>query len=118
MNNLDCRRASARHKLNHWETIADNLSEAGWSWAVSQRLILAGKRSGLQTHIAATERDSSSVPTKSSPRFSTSNIRCRSVSNGRGLHARLDNQCLSRTLKRIGNSNFRLSNTVYLFTLR
>src|SRR2546430_1332986 len=29
-----------------------NLSKAGWSWAVSQRLIPTGERSGLQTHIA------------------------------------------------------------------
>src|SRR6476659_8986720 len=33
------------------EIIADNLSKAGWSWAASQRLILAGERSGLLTHI-------------------------------------------------------------------
>jgi hypothetical protein len=50
--------------------------------------------------------------------FSNSNVRCRRVSNGRGLHARLDKRCVSRTPKRIGKSNFRLSDTVYLFTLR
>jgi hypothetical protein len=29
------------------EIIADNLSNAGWSWAVFQRLIPTGERSGL-----------------------------------------------------------------------
>ena len=33
-------------------------------------------------------------------------------------HTADGNRCASRTLKRIGNSNFRLSNTVYSFTLR
>jgi hypothetical protein len=50
--------------------------------------------------------------------FSNSNVRCRRVSNGRDLHARLDKRCVSRTPKRIGKSNFRLSDTVYLFMLR
>jgi hypothetical protein len=42
-------------RLKYWEIIADNLSKAGWSWAASQRLISAGERSGLLTHIATTE---------------------------------------------------------------
>jgi hypothetical protein len=41
--------------VKYWEIIAHNLSKAGWSWAVSQRLIPAGERSGLQTRNAATE---------------------------------------------------------------
>jgi hypothetical protein len=41
--------------MKYWEIIGDNLSKAGWSWAVSERLILAGERSGLLTHIATTE---------------------------------------------------------------
>jgi hypothetical protein len=41
--------------MKYWEIIADNLSKAGWSWGgVSQRLIPAGERSGLLTHIATT----------------------------------------------------------------
>jgi hypothetical protein len=38
-----------------WEIIADNLSKAGFSWSVFQRLIPTGELSGLQTRIAATE---------------------------------------------------------------
>jgi hypothetical protein len=38
----------------YWENVADNLSEAGWSWGASQRLISTGGRSGLQTHVAVT----------------------------------------------------------------
>jgi hypothetical protein len=45
--------------------IADNLSKAGWSWAASQPLILAGERSGLRTHIAMTESVSLSGRMKS-----------------------------------------------------
>jgi hypothetical protein len=41
--------------MKYWEIIAHNLSKAGWSWVVSQRLIPTGERSGLQTHIATTE---------------------------------------------------------------
>jgi hypothetical protein len=41
--------------MKFWGIIADNLSKAGWSWGWSQRLIPTGERSGLQTHIAATE---------------------------------------------------------------
>jgi hypothetical protein len=33
--------------MNYWEIIADNLSKAGWSWAVSQRLISTGGQSLL-----------------------------------------------------------------------
>jgi hypothetical protein len=45
----------------YWEIIADNLSKAGWSWAVLQRSIPTGERSGLLTHIAATESGSLSA---------------------------------------------------------
>jgi len=38
-----------------WEITADNLSNARWSWAASQRLIPTGERSGLLTRTAATE---------------------------------------------------------------
>jgi hypothetical protein len=41
--------------MNFGEMIADNLTKAGWSWAVSQRLIPMGEQSGLLTHTAATE---------------------------------------------------------------
>jgi hypothetical protein len=41
--------------MRPWEIIADNLSKVGWSWAVSQRSIPAGKRSGLQTRMVVTE---------------------------------------------------------------
>ena len=41
--------------LKYWETIADNLIKAGSVGVASQRLILTGERSGLQTHIATTE---------------------------------------------------------------
>jgi hypothetical protein len=41
--------------MEYWEIIADNLSKAGWSWAVSQRLIPTGERSGLLMHIATPE---------------------------------------------------------------
>jgi len=33
--------------VKYWEIIADNLSKAGWSWAASQRWILAGERSSF-----------------------------------------------------------------------
>jgi len=42
-------------RVKYWEIIADSLSKAAWSWAVSQRLIPTGERSGLLTPIAATE---------------------------------------------------------------
>jgi hypothetical protein len=38
--------------MKYWEIIADNLSKAGWSWAVYRRLIPTGARSGLLTRIA------------------------------------------------------------------
>jgi hypothetical protein len=47
------------------EIIADNLGKAGWSWAVSQRLIPTGERSLLQTRIATTESVSLCVRMKS-----------------------------------------------------
>jgi hypothetical protein len=49
----------------YWETIADKLSKAGWSWGWSQRLIPTGDRSGLLTHTATAERDLSLVAMKS-----------------------------------------------------
>ncbi len=33
--------------MKYWEIVADNLSKAGWSWAVYRRLIPTGERSGL-----------------------------------------------------------------------
>ena len=33
--------------VHHLQRIADNLSKAGWSWAVSQRLTPTGEQSGL-----------------------------------------------------------------------
>src|SRR5580700_945421 len=42
----------ARHNMNYWKLIANNLSKAGWSWAMSRRLIPTGEQSGLLTHIA------------------------------------------------------------------
>ena len=45
-----------RNVLPLWEIIADNLSKAGWSWAVSQQLIPTGERSLSLTLIATTER--------------------------------------------------------------
>jgi hypothetical protein len=42
--------------VKYWEAIADNLSKAGWSWAVSQRLIPTGEQSGLLTRIATMAR--------------------------------------------------------------
>ncbi|HEV3098886.1 MAG TPA: hypothetical protein VGY75_04150 [Candidatus Udaeobacter sp.] len=41
--------------MNYWELIANNLSKAGWNWAVSRRLIPTGEQSGLLTHIATME---------------------------------------------------------------
>jgi hypothetical protein len=51
--------------MKYWEIIADNLSKAGWSWAVSQPLIPTDEQSGLQRHIAATVNASFCTPTKS-----------------------------------------------------
>jgi hypothetical protein len=55
----------------NWEIIADNLSKAGWSWAVCQRLIPRGEQSGLQTHTATTESVSLRVRMKSWRRLSS-----------------------------------------------
>ena len=41
--------------VKYWEIIAENLKKRGWSLVMSQRLILAGERSGLLTRIATTE---------------------------------------------------------------
>ena len=38
--------------VKYWEIVADNLSKASFSWAVSQRLIPGGERCGSQTHTA------------------------------------------------------------------
>jgi len=45
--------------------MANNLGKAGWSWAVSQRLIPTGERYGLQTRIVITENVLLGVPAKS-----------------------------------------------------
>jgi len=52
-----CMESKKRESMDvkYWEIIADNLKKAAWSRAASQRLILKGERSGLQTRIAATE---------------------------------------------------------------
>ena len=44
--------AIARNRMKNWEVIADNLSKAGWSWAVSQPSTLTDKQSSLLTPIA------------------------------------------------------------------
>jgi|SRR4029450_10391302 hypothetical protein len=41
--------------MKYWEITADNLSNAGWSWGWSQRLIPTGERFGLLMRTAATE---------------------------------------------------------------
>jgi len=41
--------------MKFWETIADNLSKAGWSWAASQLWIFAGEQRSLLTRIAGME---------------------------------------------------------------
>jgi hypothetical protein len=41
--------------VQYWEIIADDLSKAVGVGAASQPWILAGERSGLLTHIGATE---------------------------------------------------------------
>jgi hypothetical protein len=41
--------------MKYWEIIADNLHDAGWSWATSQLSTRAGERSGLLTLTAMTE---------------------------------------------------------------
>jgi hypothetical protein len=46
------------------QIVVDGLSKAGWSWAVSQRLIPTGERSGLLTRTATTESVSLCVLTK------------------------------------------------------
>jgi hypothetical protein len=42
-------------RVKDWEIVADNLSKAGWSWGCVLALDSRGERSGLLTHIAATE---------------------------------------------------------------
>jgi hypothetical protein len=46
--------------VKNWEIVADNLSKAGWSWAVFRPLIVRGGQSGLLT-LTATENVSSCV---------------------------------------------------------
>jgi hypothetical protein len=53
------------HRVKYWEIIADNLSKAGFSWAVLQPWIATGERSGLLMRIAMTESVSLCVPRKS-----------------------------------------------------
>ncbi len=51
---LSSKKRGTIHRVRYWEIIADNLSKAGWSWAVSQPLIPTGKRSGLRMRTAMT----------------------------------------------------------------
>jgi len=51
----EARRVGYGAPVKCWEIIADNLSKAGFSWSVFQRLIPTGELSGLQTRIAETE---------------------------------------------------------------
>jgi hypothetical protein len=53
--------------MKYWEIFADNLKKAGWSWAVSQRLIPTGEQSLSLMHIPATESGSLCVRMKSRP---------------------------------------------------
>jgi hypothetical protein len=41
-------------RVKYWEIIADNFSNAGWSWATSQAWIPTGEQSSLLTQLAAT----------------------------------------------------------------
>jgi hypothetical protein len=41
-------------RVKYWETIADKLSKAGWTWAMSQPWIAKGERSGSWMHTATT----------------------------------------------------------------
>jgi hypothetical protein len=51
--------------MKYWETIADNLSKAGWSWGcVSTVDFGGGERSGLLMRTATTESVSLCVPMK------------------------------------------------------
>jgi hypothetical protein len=49
----------------YWETIADRLSKAGWSWGCVSAMIPTGEQSGLLTRIATTESVSSCALMKS-----------------------------------------------------
>jgi hypothetical protein len=51
--------------VRYWEIIADNLSEACWRWGYVAAVDFQGERSGLLTHIAATESVSLCVRMKS-----------------------------------------------------
>jgi len=51
---LSSKKRGTIHRVRYWEIIADNLSKAGWNWAVSQRLIPTGERSLWPTRIVAT----------------------------------------------------------------
>jgi hypothetical protein len=42
-------------RVKYWEIIADRLSAAGWSWAVSQLWIAKDEQSGLLTRTETTE---------------------------------------------------------------
>jgi hypothetical protein len=50
--------------MKYWETIADNLSKAGWSWAAFQPWIVMGEQSGLLTHTATMASGSLYTPMK------------------------------------------------------
>jgi hypothetical protein len=51
--------------VKYWEIIADNVSNAGWSWGCVSAWILAGEQSSLPTRITATESVSLCVRMKS-----------------------------------------------------
>jgi hypothetical protein len=59
--------------MKYWETIADNLSKAGWSWGCVSAIDREGEPSGLWTRIGR-ESVSSYAPTKSSARLSNLNL--------------------------------------------
>jgi hypothetical protein len=40
--------------VKSWETIADNLSKAGWSWGWVSAIDCEGEQFGLRTRIGAT----------------------------------------------------------------
>jgi hypothetical protein len=41
--------------MKDWEVVADNLSEAGWSWGCVSAIDTTDEHSRLLTHIGATE---------------------------------------------------------------
>jgi hypothetical protein len=51
--------------VKNWETIADNLSKAGWSWGCISAVDREGEQFGLLTRIATMESVSSHLRMKS-----------------------------------------------------